>query len=235
MKKLTNAKGTEVTSHPVVSKASMLSMFFPEFKSLSETELEDAAQYFKQVVFEKNEIILMEGEKSKMLYFLTTGKVSAINYQKDGRPFISHIYQASSFFAECSLEDSPLPLPFDLISMEHSKALRIEVEDFWQLLEKHPKLYRVFMSSLAKKNLEQNQKISLLAIPDAYSRVEKALILIHQKDPLKRAIQMRHEDIGNFCYVSRETTTRMISKLIEAGAIEVDGRLITPKNSVATQ
>jgi CRP-like cAMP-binding protein len=196
------------------------------FRNLSNEKLEELSRHFTLIKKEKGELLYSAGDQPECIHFLIVGQIMAATYFPDGKRLINLFYQPGSFFAESSLEDKPLP--FFLETRDYSTMLRIRTSDFWYILETNPDLNRRFIQQLASKNLEQNEQLTLLSIPDTKERVKKFLAMIVRLNPLHMPVNLTHQEISDACCLTRETVTRTITLLTKAGQIKKDGRRLIP-------
>lgn len=210
-----------------MSKISVSLKQVPLFKDLSEEKLEEISSFFTVVKREKKCVLYMEGENPDCLHFLTCGSVKgyACISESRGRNVMSVIYQPGDFFAESSLDAQPLP--FTLITREYSIMLKVSTKNFWTILESNPTLYRKFLTQQAMEKLEMNKRLNILTQLDAAERVKQFLCLIFKKSPMA-PINLTHEEIGDGCGMTRETTSRILGLFRKTGQIVMHGRRIIP-------
>jgi len=138
------------------------------FSDLSDTELGMIAQ---KVVFEKyakGSSIFREGELTKGLYLVKSGKVEISKMTPDGWKQTLAVIGENNMFGELSVIENKQVHGADATAMENTDVFRIKIEDF-QTLEKSDTLmmYRIMktMAGIASKKVHSmNEKLMKLLI-----------------------------------------------------------------------
>ncbi len=104
------------------------------FEDISESELEKLAKIIKELSLKKNEFLFKEGEDTKGIYLIRSGKVEINKVTPDGWRQTLAVLSAGSFFGELSILEKRRH-EANAIALENSDLLKLPKEDF-ELMEK---------------------------------------------------------------------------------------------------
>ena len=198
----------------------------PIFGGLSEEEISGLEKIIVAKHFAKNEVVLMELDTSKYMYFVCSGKVKAVHMSVDGKEHILAVHGKGESFGEMGILDGKNS-PATVIAMENSEIGFISKEDFERYLLGNSKFLRQFVLLLCSRLREAWLRIQVNTLTKAESRVRAALELLSKqygvKDSRGTVINLRltHNDLARQVSLSRETVSRQLSKLTDADEIEI--------------
>ncbi|MBI4699096.1 MAG: Crp/Fnr family transcriptional regulator [Nitrospirae bacterium] len=196
--------------------------------SLTENELSELEAILVEKSFAKNDIILLEEDTLKFMYFIYSGKVKAVQISEDGKEQILAIHSKGEFFGEMSLLDGKTS-PATVIAMEDSEIGLISKADFDRHILGNNKVLRQMTLMFCSKLREAWMRLRVLSFADSEHRIRAVLKLLSDQSGIKNprgvtiTIKLTHKDIAGYASVSRETVTRLIDRLIKDGEIEVIG------------
>lgn len=99
---------------------------------------------------EKGQIIFYEGDEAHFYYQVITGKVKMLNCNEDGKEFIQGIFASGESFGEPPLFDNE-PYPASAIAEEDAVLIRLNKQNFLQLLKDNPEVHFSFSRLLASR------------------------------------------------------------------------------------
>lgn len=198
------------------------------FSSLDSSELTEIIEKMNHKKLNKNDVIFLEGEKAKTLYFLNVGKIKIYKYTKDGKEQILHILSEGDFFGELNLLKES-KYRFNAKAIEESKICTLSKENFKEILLYKPEIAIKILEIMGERlsaleNLAQNlatndidARIAFLLknLCDKYGEISNNDIIINL--PLTR------EDMANYVGVTRETISRKLKKFEEENIIKIVG------------
>ena len=198
------------------------------FSSLDSSELIEIIEKMNHKRVNKNDVVFLEGEKAKTLYFLNVGKIKIYKYTKDGKEQILHILSEGDFFGELNLLKES-KYRFNAKAIEESKICTLSKENFKEILLYKPEIAIKILEIMGERlsaleNLAQNlatndidARIAFLLknLCDKYGEISNNDIIINL--PLTR------EDTANYVGVTRETISRKLKKFEEEGIIKIVG------------
>ena len=201
----------------------------PIFSCLLPDEQSRFNQIIKEKHFKKNAIILMEDDSKSFMYVIFSGKIKVVRISPDGKEQILVIRKRGDFFGEMTLLDGKSQ-PATVVAMEDAAVGLILKSDFEQYFMKDPMVLKQIISLLCERLRESWAMLRLLSLPDAESRVRAVLAHISSIYGISdiRGVmipfKITHKEIADFAALTRETVSRLLAKLSQAGEIEINGR-----------
>ena len=177
----------------------------------------------------KKEMLFREGDASKYLYFMVSGKVKAFKTNDQGKEYITQVYKEKDFFGYSSLLESNTYLD-TAVAMEDSEVACIAKQDFYPLLSSNNRLFSNFIKFVTSELSDSNDKLLGLAYNSARKRVSEAIIFLGKKyyDELKNEISFPvcRDDISAISGVSPESVSRNLTDLRTEKLIELQHGLV---------
>ncbi len=204
----------------------------PLFSSLDDVALKNLSKISSYKAYKKNEVIFHSGDEGSALFILNSGSVKIFLNDDKGKEIILKILYQGDFFGEMSLLDGQFRSA-NVMSVEPSKALIIQREDFAKLIKNYPEIALNTMVSLSRRLRKIDEKIASLAFFDSYGKVAR-LLLDFMEDNGKEVdgkvvveTNLTRMQMANMIGISRETFTRILGEFQVRGAVKVEGRKIT--------
>jgi hypothetical protein len=136
----------------------------PFFTSLNDRELDVVRAVAAEKSYQKNVVVLTEGEMGDSLYMIQSGKVKVFIGDEDGREIILKILGAGDFFGEMSMIDKqPRSASVTTPRPRSSGALARRVRACIEQAPRSPTWCRCSRSAL-----RPDRKIGTLALMDVY-------------------------------------------------------------------
>lgn len=179
--------------------------------------------------FKKNSIILMEDESKNFMYVVFSGKIKVVRITPDGKEQILVIRKRGDFFGEMTLLDGKSQ-PATIVAMEDASVGLISKTDFELYFMRDATILKQIISMLCERLRESWVMLKVLGLPDAETRVRAVLAHISSVYGIKdvRGImipfKLTHKEIADFASLARETVSRLLTRLSQAGEIEIIGR-----------
>ncbi len=123
------------------------------FAQLSREELDRLADSAKLAPFVRGEIVTRQGAKAHWLYVLTRGEVEVMVAKADGIERHVAVLKAPSFFGEMALVTGA-PREATVIAREDTECLRVDKDDFREVLAGRPELAQEISEILAQRRVE---------------------------------------------------------------------------------
>ena len=198
----------------------------PFFAGLSADEALKVEQLIVRKQFGRGQVVLFEEDTAKYMYIIFSGKVRVVQVSDEGKERIMAIHKRNDFFGEMALFDGKTA-PATVIAMEETEIGLLSKENFEKFLLNNEKIMQQFLSMLCTRLRESWLMLKILSFADAEERVRAVLKdmirLYGVKDQRGVLVDLKltHKDIANFASVSRETVSRLLSRLIKEGEIEI--------------
>lgn len=198
------------------------------FSSLDSGELTEIIEKMNHKKLNKNDIVFLEGEKAKTLYFLNVGKIKIYKYTKDGKEQILHILSEGDFFGELNLLKES-KYRFNAKAMEESKICTLSKENFKEILLGKPEIAIKILEIMGERLSEVENLAQNLATNDIDARIAFLLKDLSDKygeeneENVVINLPLTREDMASYVGVTRETISRKLKKFEEEGIIKIVG------------
>lgn len=191
--------------------------------------------------FKKNSVILMEDDSKNYMYVIFSGKIKVVRVNQHGKEQILVIRKKGDFFGEMTLLDGKSQ-PATIVAIEDATVGLISKSDFEMFFMKNETALRQIISLLCERLRESWMMLRVLSLSDAETRVRAVLAHISSIYGVKDMrgiiipLKLTHKEIADHAALTRETVSRLLSRLIQAGEIEIlDNRNIVLKTGFAGQ
>lgn len=156
--------------------------------------------------YEKDELLFIEGEKSKWLHLLISGSVHVFKTKQNGNEIFLHDIFAPSFVAElANLEEIPYPASVRFTS--ESEILKIDFEFFKKEFLQDGHICMSMIKSLSQKLRIMDEVLHREIILNAEAKVAKQLI-----ENLEIFSLLKNKQISTMLNITPETFSRILSK-----------------------
>ncbi len=128
----------------VVEKA----VFLQNVDIFSQTKTEDLARIAaitEEMTFERDATIFEEQERGASLYFIISGEVSLRKAERE----VNRVYSQGNF-GDLSFLDNK-PREFSAIAIKSTHVLKIDSDEFYDLIEDHIEITRAVFNSLTQR------------------------------------------------------------------------------------
>lgn len=190
----------------------------PLFENLSQDELGKILHYASTRSYQKNSVVINEGDDTDSLYIIDSGSVKVYLSDDNGKEVIINTLEAGDYFGELSVLTTG-KRSASVITTSSSSFIVIYKRDFKELILGHPDIAYTLMENLANRVRNLTDNIKSLALEDVYGRVVKTLMNLSEPastdSPDKRIIKKRltQQEIANRVGSSREMVARILKDL----------------------
>lgn len=203
----------------------------PLFSTLTDDEFNQLAHIFVARAYRKNQVIFLEEETGNYMYLVLSGKVKVAKAGTGGKETILAIHRTGDFFGEMSLLDGKTA-PATVSAMEDSKIISVSGIDFHKYLLHNEKVMLQIIQVLCAR-LRQVWQTQSLSSSTADARIRMGVYQLAKRHGIRDAhgtiidLKITHQELAEMVGTSRETVTRVLTRLREQGIIEIDQRRIT--------
>ncbi len=195
------------------------------FSGLSPADLDLLEHHMVTRSFQKNTIIINEGDEANSFFIIIKGGVKIFLSNEEGKEIIINAQGPGDHFGELALLDGA-PRSASVITTEKSTIGVISKEDFHHILAKNTDLALNLIRELTKRVRFLSDNVRTLALMDVYGRVAKILLGMAKDEDGKLVINNRptQQDIANHIGASREMVARILKDLSIGKYITIDGK-----------
>ncbi len=164
------------------------------------------------------------------LYFLDSGFVKIVRRGEDAKEVIVSIIGPGELFAEHAIERIPRPFTAEVI--QDAVIYEIPRDVFLTFCQKHPDVWRMLWELAVTRQLELEQKVSLLCLQDVEYRILYYLAqLAHPFGPpineaAEYSIPLSQSELASLIGATRETTSTTLNSLSRQGLLKLGRRLV---------
>lgn len=186
----------------------------------------------KKEFYEKNAIIINEGEHTDCAYFINSGKVKIFLSDDQGKSVVLSTLTAGEFFGEMALIDKN-ERSATVMAIDDTELTVISQKRFRDLLLTNHDIFERILLCLVSSLRESNKKISSFVFKDAYERVANMLLSLAEDCDGLHIINEKptQQHIANVVGVSREMVSRILKNMVSAGHISIAGKRIVIKQA----
>ncbi len=199
----------------------------PELANLRDDALRAIAARGQLRKFQKNAVIIQEGDAGDSLYVILSGKVKVYASDDNGREVIIEIFGPGEYVGEMVLDGGPRSA--SVVTLEPSLFSVLTRSELREHIAQHPDFAIYLISDLIKRTRNATNNIKTLALMDVYGRVARFLLdlAVERDGKLVLREKFTHQEIAERVGSSREMITRILIDLTTGGYIEVHDRMIT--------
>lgn len=177
--------------------------------------------------YDKNEVIFYEDEPANCFYQIESGSVKMFNSNAEGRLFLQGVFQDGQSFGEPPLFINE-PYPSTAVATRDSSILRLNKEDFLELIFSNPSMQAEVIYMLCRRLHSKS-----ITTRDIVNHTPESRIMSffqHYKGDLKitgkTEIPYTRQMIADFTGLRVETVIRTINRLREEHRLDVINRKI---------
>lgn len=196
----------------------------PIFAGLTQFDLDKLASLVTVQHYTKDNLILLEEDMGRVLFIIAKGKVKISQINDDGREVILSILNSGDIFGEMALLDGS-SRSASVTSLTDAELMILRRADFLNLLEEYPKVSINLLKELARRLRKSDSQIKSLSLKDATGKVAYVILRLAEEIGIQKNNSIvinglpMQQDIANMAGTSRETVSRVFSKLQQNGLI----------------
>jgi|TARA_Y100000310_G_scaffold345576_1_gene466799 CRP/FNR family cyclic AMP-dependent transcriptional regulator len=177
--------------------------------------------------FKRNSTIILAGEDSNSLYYITKGSVTVLIEDDSGREIIVAYLNEGDFFGEMGLFRQHRTAW--VRAKTDCEVAEVSYAKFAELSEQDAGMLYALTSQMADRLERTTRKVGDLAFLDVTGRVARTLLdLCEEPDALTHPdgmqIKITRQEIGRIVGCSREMVGRVLKTLEDQGLVPVKGK-----------
>jgi CRP-like cAMP-binding protein len=200
----------------------------PLFASLEENGLQEIADLLIDRKFPKDAVIFEDGSIGDYMYVIRSGEVKVTKMSEDGREKILEILGEGEFFGEMALLDRQ-PRSASVKTTRACTLLALSRQDFSALLRRDPDISLELIRELVRRIRETDEQIRGLLFERVEARTRRLLRrrateAVPDRPDRRATPPITHQQLADLVGTSRETITRVLKELKDAGWLEQEGK-----------
>ncbi|TAL71486.1 MAG: Crp/Fnr family transcriptional regulator [Bacteroidetes bacterium] len=201
------------------------------FKGLNQKEKETIAEHHSFVLFKKGELLFKEGEKSRGLVCLASGKVKVFKHGVGDREQILRMVRQQGYIGYKMLF-SDNPWTVSAAAIEDSAICILERNTLVKVLRKNADLSLKFIKLISEELSFSNMRTLSLTQKHVRGRLAESLLMLRdiyglEADGKTLRVTLSREDIAHLSNMTTSNAIRTLSNLASEGIIGLERRRIS--------
>jgi CRP/FNR family cyclic AMP-dependent transcriptional regulator len=178
--------------------------------------------------YARNTTIIIAGEESKSLYYITQGSVTVFIEDENGKEIIVAYLNEGDFIGEMGLFGEDYRTAW-VKAKTDCEVAELSYTKFSELAVKDKSMLFAISSQLVDRLEKTTQKVGDLAFLDVTGRVARTLLDLSKEPdaithPDGMQIKITRQEIGRIVGCSREMVGRVLKTLEDQGLVSVKGK-----------
>ena len=204
----------------------------PHFSGLDADAFERISRLMVERKVNKDEIVWLDGEPGRVLYFVTSGLIKLFKISAEGKEQIIKLIRPGESFGDSALFD----ISGNTVSaqaMVPSVLYGIEKSELEALVRQHPQLALNIIKVLAKQMRDYLSLVEDLAFKRVTSRLARVLLEYSREAMAHAPSTFTQQEIAAMAGTVREVIGRSLKALEKEGIIRLDRSRIIVTDSQA--
>lgn len=199
-------------------KKLMVDLAFTNLEPAARQELLDTGTV---VQYKKDDVLLSAGKPIKKAIFILSGFVKVCRDDAPGNQFVLfYLHGGHSFGVSIVPDEEEQPSIVSIIAAENTNTLELSFEDKDRLAKKYDSIYRYVLKTAVMHYGFYLGLINSIAFEQLDVRIEYFLGRL-SKAKNKSHLRVSHQEIADGLNASRESVSRLLKKMEEAGKIKL--------------
>lgn len=204
------------------------------FAHIDEKSLEYLVQNLSKREFQRDEVVLWEGESASGLYIILYGTLKVVMTSLQGRELTLNILgKYDSFNAIAMFTHGSHPAR--VIALERSSLLYLDYTVIQTLLKQSPDFSTALLNGFANRIQELTDRLFSLSLQPVENRLSDFLLRKSEGGIFQREKWLTQEEIAAQIGTVPDVLSRVLRSMIEEGLIEMDRRQIRILNRPALE
>jgi CRP/FNR family cyclic AMP-dependent transcriptional regulator len=121
----------------------------PIFTGITPAALAEIASAAQEVVFQKGDIIVREGEPGNRMFIIASGSVEVVKYLAERRETVLAVLRSRDFLGEMSIIDC-VARSASIRAVEDTRLFALKGIDLYHLFQHHPDQYAIVILNIAR-------------------------------------------------------------------------------------
>jgi CRP-like cAMP-binding protein len=198
-------------------------------KAIQHADLQALSTDRKVNYIKKKQIIYAEGDEPIRFFFLKVGKVKTYQSNRDGKEFITGLYNSGDFFGHIAIIENT-EYQESSEALEVCEIIGIPKHDFLELITRNQLVANQFIKMLANDIQEKEKQLTQIAYNSIRKRTADALLKLSKKykndSDETFAIKISRDDLASVVGTATESLIRTLSEFKSDKLIEINGSAI---------
>lgn len=199
-------------------KKIMVDVAFPTLEKDARAELAAVGTLHQ---YKKGEVIVAAGEPLRNVFFILNGFIKICRIDAEGKQFVLfYLHGGHGFGVSVSVEETEHISLATYIAAEPTTVLEVSFDDKDRLAKKYDSLYRFVLKKAVMHYEFYLNLINSFAFEQLDVRIEYFLERLSNAKS-KTVLKISHQEIADGLHASRESVSRLLKKMEDAGKIKL--------------
>lgn len=196
----------------------MVDLAFAAFEPSARQELLDSGTV---IHYKKDDILLSAGKPITKVFLILNGFVKVCRDDAPGSQFVLfYLHGGHSFGVSLMSDDVEKPSIVSIVAAENTSVLELSFDEKDRLAKKYDSIYRYVLKTAVMHYGFYLNLINSIAFEQLDVRIEYFLGRL-SKARNKNNLKISHQEIADGLNASRESVSRLLKKMEEAGKIKL--------------
>lgn len=201
----------------------------PLFDGLCTEHLDSLARLLVERSFGRGDVVFFEDDPGDALYIVQSGRVKIYRVAEDGREKTLALFGEGDFFGEMALVDGG-PRSAIAEAVVKTTIYALHRVEFQELVTANPAISLGMIKVLSSRLRQTNSQVMDAVFRDVRGRVVQTLLELSIRHGVEfngeSMIDMKltHQELANMVGTARETVSRILAELQDAGLVRFEGR-----------
>lgn len=176
-------------------------------------------------IFKKKQIIYLEGNHPRVLFYIEKGKVKTVKKNDEGKELIIDIYKEGDFFGEISLIQNS-SYHDSAIAIEDCELVLIQKDAFENLLNSNKEVSHFFLKLLANNINERETQLINMAYNSLRKKVADTILFLYDKFKTENLenikLDISRDNLAAMAGTATESLIRTLSDFKSEKLIEIE-------------
>lgn len=192
-------------------------------------------------VYPKGAMLFIEGQQSRGVFILCSGKVKLSTTSREGKTIITKLSEPGDVLGLNAVV-SGLPYEVTAEMMEPGQANFVPRESLMQFMKEHAEVAMKIAQQLSRNYYTAYEEIRTLGLATSPSEKFAKLLLswstkpVAPNDPSSQVkLTLTHEEIGEIIGTTRETVSRLFSEFRKKQLVQIKGATLVIRSRPALE
>jgi CRP/FNR family cyclic AMP-dependent transcriptional regulator len=195
----------------------------PVFATLDGEDVTEVLAASRACRYPKGSVIFQEGDPGDFLLLLLAGRAKVLLQNDEGREVILSVVEPPEVLGHLALLDGA-PRSATVVALDAVEARKLTRERFLDLMARSRPVLEGLLRTLAAHLRDTNEQVRTALMCDVHGQVLRALVRRgRDRDAGHIVVEPRpsHQELAQMIGKSRETVTRALAELKDAGYVTV--------------
>ena len=186
------------------------------FSKMSESSLVALAGECRFQPIDKGKIIFLQSDPSDAVYVVSSGNISIVLQNADGREMVINQMRNGDVFGELGILTKK-SRSTSAVAQSTGELLVIPKQAFLKVLDEEPQLSRMLLEITASRLQVSGKRESALAFLDAQARLASLLLELEEQEQDKGYVTISQDELAHRTGLIRQTVAKALGKWRRAG------------------